>query len=1187
MRFKKLFKEVDEAVNVSKGRTMKLFTRRIFHVTGVALAALMLGSGPLIAAERTRVMSYDYSVSNGVLSKEIVEPFGASKRCLVSVLTYDDYGNRLLQQVRNCNGSSGVYPGSSVTTNKEAASLPAADAALIATRYTVQTFTYNADGTITLDGANAEGEEKRTLISGIHGQPLSVTEFVNTSGLLTQFEYDFLGRKTLEKRPDGNGTKWAYDHCTGVEGVVTTVCASVGAVMPTYVVTETPINLTSLQPNGRYTKTYYDTLDRVLRTETQGFDGRLIYSDVRYDAQGRTQAKSAPYFQNDASYWTTYSYDKLDRVLAVQAPDASSTMTAHNGLSTTVTDALSHTTTKTKNVIGKVVTVRDARNVDMQLSYDPLGNLEQSKDSLGNLVKIQYDALSRKIAMQDPDLGSWTYDYNAAGDLVTQTDAKSLITKMFYDRVGRVTRREEPNLTSRWYYSVLANGNPCSHGKSKLCQVTTTGGFNRQYMYNALGQSIAWINRLDSQVYVTAFDYDANGRLQYLWYPKSEYMVYQYNEALGYLTKLTDDASPEKTYWSVDKMDAAMRVTEETAGNGVKTTRTFKPQTGRPETSISKLGTTIVQSLQYQFDDVGNLINRNDLKAGTTAEYGYDALNRLMAEIRDGGALTQPEAVLWNYNAVGNMISRSGLGTLTYPTSGATSVRPHAVQSVTGTLHGLQNPQFNYDLNGNLTTVTAPQGQRTLTWNNSNMVESVTSTLNGQSKRLEYLYNADQYRVREKYAVNGVVQRTTYYMHPGESNELIYEEDRSGSLGQTLDKAKFYIKADGRTIGVFTLNGALQRVSTEYWHTDHLGSITAVTNQNGVVAETMAYEPFGKRRHINGLEDASETLTSVTDRGFTGHEMMFEVGLVNMNGRIYDAALSRFLSPDPLVQAPEFMQSYNRYAYTFNNPLKFVDPTGFEAEGMCSAAEMSSGGSYGLGYSNSSASWGSSGGSQNTTTWFSSPEFNNNAIGYSGSNFYYAGSTGRVIGSLRVSMDSSRLGSERDGDWLGLQTFFQNHIDKGVERSGYSPTAMCIGALCTALNQTFIPKSKGDLAMATLTPFRIASKLDKVYDAAKGATNFSRELSAADLGLKGVLKELRGTSSLKEGIATMRVDMIRGEVANPLQVVGNMVEAAKASGAKLLRIEGTIANERLYNVLARRYGLTSNGATDVITIPLK
>jgi hypothetical protein len=62
---------------------------------------------------------------------------------------------------------------------------------------------------------------------------------------------------------------------------------------------------------------------------------------------------------------------------------------------------------------------------------------------------------------------------------------------------------------------------------------------------------------------------------------------------------------------------------------------------------------------------------------------------------------------------------------------------------------------------------------------------------------------------------------------------------------------------------------------------------------------------------------------------------------------------------------------------------------------------------------------------------------------------------------------------------------------------------------------------------------------------------------------------------------------IYGEVQNPLQVVGNLTNTARESGATTLRIEGTIANERLYNVLQNRYGLTSQGAIDSITIPLR
>nr|WP_256470542.1 RHS repeat-associated core domain-containing protein [Alkalimarinus coralli] len=65
------------------------------------------------------------------------------------------------------------------------------------------------------------------------------------------------------------------------------------------------------------------------------------------------------------------------------------------------------------------------------------------------------------------------------------------------------------------------------------------------------------------------------------------------------------------------------------------------------------------------------------------------------------------------------------------------------------------------------------------------------------------------------------------------------------------------------------------------------------------------------------------------DRGFTDHEHMDEVGLIHMNGRVYDPVIGRFLSADPYVQAPYNSQSYNRYSYGWNNPLSVTDPAGY------------------------------------------------------------------------------------------------------------------------------------------------------------------------------------------------------------------------------------------------------------------
>ena len=98
----------------------------------------------------------------------------------------------------------------------------------------------------------------------------------------------------------------------------------------------------------------------------------------------------------------------------------------------------------------------------------------------------------------------------------------------------------------------------------------------------------------------------------------------------------------------------------------------------------------------------------------------------------------------------------------------------------------------------------------------------------------------------------------------------------------------------------------------------------------GTVIERLAYEPFGKRRFASGSDDPNNTIVPQnTDRGYTNHEHLDELTLVHMNGRVYDPVVGRFMSADPQIQDPMSLQSYNRYAYVMNNPLFYIDPTGY------------------------------------------------------------------------------------------------------------------------------------------------------------------------------------------------------------------------------------------------------------------
>lgn len=96
-------------------------------------------------------------------------------------------------------------------------------------------------------------------------------------------------------------------------------------------------------------------------------------------------------------------------------------------------------------------------------------------------------------------------------------------------------------------------------------------------------------------------------------------------------------------------------------------------------------------------------------------------------------------------------------------------------------------------------------------------------------------------------------------------------------------------------------------------------------------------------------DDDAETIEAFADRGFTGHEHLPSVfGLIDMNGRMYDSKLGRFLSADPYVQAPGYSQSYNRYAYCFNNPLIYTDPSGYQSMSDSEKYTMSNGGGSGI-----------------------------------------------------------------------------------------------------------------------------------------------------------------------------------------------------------------------------------------------
>ena len=118
-----------------------------------------------------------------------------------------------------------------------------------------------------------------------------------------------------------------------------------------------------------------------------------------------------------------------------------------------------------------------------------------------------------------------------------------------------------------------------------------------------------------------------------------------------------------------------------------------------------------------------------------------------------------------------------------------------------------------------------------------------------------------------------------------------------------------------------------------YLHRDYQGSILAISNSVGAVVEKRLFDPWGAIAKIQNGAGVALTKMQFFDRGYTGHEHILYsttggAGLINMNARLYDPKLHRFLQPDNFVQEPYNTQNYNRYSYCINNPLKYTDISG-------------------------------------------------------------------------------------------------------------------------------------------------------------------------------------------------------------------------------------------------------------------
>ena len=268
-------------------------------------------------------------------------------------------------------------------------------------------------------------------------------------------------------------------------------------------------------------------------------------------------------------------------------------------------------------------------------------------------------------------------------------------------------------------------------------------------------------------------------------------------------------------------------------------------------------------------------------------DYSYNSADRLTNWIVNSSAYTA------NYSGNGNIVRKSDFGLYAYSGS-----RPHAVSGISSLIAGTgeeRTCEAEYNTIGKVSKLTLKNGSTTL-------------------KTATFTYAADGQR--RKMVVGST---TTIYCDD-------YQVNKNGSTEQRLH----YISGPTGLCALIVQTISDQHTSREiyYLQTDYQGSIIAAYYSNGILYKSFAYDPWGRRRAGDNWTNYQASTETLITRGYCGHEHLDDFGTINMNGRIYDPRLGRFLSPDPYVQAPYNSQNYNRYSYCWNNPLKYTDPDG-------------------------------------------------------------------------------------------------------------------------------------------------------------------------------------------------------------------------------------------------------------------
>lgn len=619
---------------------------------------------------------------------------------------------------------------------------------------------------------------------------------------------------------------------------------------------------------------HFDALGREIKSGVKRFDSQWQWTDKEYDRRGRVSRASLPYRAESTIYWNNYVYDEFGRPISFTEASGKVSTWSYNGTSvTTVSDGI--TSTSTKDACGNVISVSDAGGTIYYALRDD--GQPSSVTAPGDIeTTFAYDTVGRRISITDPSAGIRTdaYEwYSDGSSVVTNTNPNGSV-KTYKDKYGRTTLIERPGEYNT-SYTYDAYG--------RISSILSTNGNGTLYTYDGFDRVISTTQTVpDGKLLNETITYGTGSSIESVTYASQDSVItserYQY--ANGHTIGII--LSDSTVVWRLTGENDLGMATSITSGS---ISREYGYTAfGLP--TFRRMNGGNLQNLSYQFDaTTGNLLMRSDGINNQAETFGYDNLNRLI--------LIGNRHIV--YSSTGNILSIDGVGEMTY----GTPSRPYQITAL--------SPEDD-DL--------IPDRNQVITYTCYNR----PSVLTEGGRSATFTYNEEGDRVKMQ-ITNGSSQVITRYYIGGRYE---YDQTPDGS------KERLYLGGDA-----YSAPMVYQRENSGTWTAynigrDYLGNVTHIATLNGTKVAEYSYDPWGRLRNPVTLEiyaSGSEPELFL-GRGFTGHEHLTWFGLVNMNARLYDPVLGRFLSPDPYIQAPDFTQNFNRYLYCYGNPLKYVDKDG-------------------------------------------------------------------------------------------------------------------------------------------------------------------------------------------------------------------------------------------------------------------